>query len=223
VGTIDLGSAAAGLAASDFEGDPRAQGAAPDIGADEVNVDTDGDGVLDVNDTCPTASGPASNGGCPLPPADTDGDGVPDGSDSCPSEAAPGTSNGCPAGTPPDTAAPNTRIKSGPRGEIEKDTVTFKFSSTEQNSSFKCKLEALGGGKAASAKARFRPCTSPKRLRNLDPGEYRFSVRATDEAGNTDASPAKRKFEIVEGAGADSPPRAITLPFIGSSSVESSA
>jgi hypothetical protein len=31
--------------------------------------DTDGDGVIDLNDSCPAQPGPASNSGCPLPPA----------------------------------------------------------------------------------------------------------------------------------------------------------
>ena len=147
--TINAGTAsAASFGTVDFDGFPRNQGPAPDIGADEVNVDTDGDGVLDVNDACPavqgpvsnngcpdadgdgvpdpsdncpTVSGPASNGGCPLPPADTDGDGIPDASDACPAQAAPGTANGCPAAAP-DTRKPQTKIDKGPKGEIEKDT-----------------------------------------------------------------------------------------------------
>ena len=51
-------------------------------------ADTDGDGVPDASDNCPTVAGPTSNGGCPVPPppppADSDGDGVPDASDNCP-------------------------------------------------------------------------------------------------------------------------------------------
>ena len=54
--------------------------------------DTDGDGVLDKDDSCATQAGPAANKGCPWP--DTDGDGVLDKDDQCPSVA--GTLNGCP-------------------------------------------------------------------------------------------------------------------------------
>ena len=57
--------------------------------------DTDGDGVPNTLDACPTVPGTASNNGCPsqLSP-DTDGDGVPDTSDFCPT--IPGAINGCP-------------------------------------------------------------------------------------------------------------------------------
>lgn len=52
----------------------------------DTNADTDGDGVPDASDRCPTIYGPASNNGCPLDPNndDTDGDGVPNISDKCP-------------------------------------------------------------------------------------------------------------------------------------------
>lgn len=54
--------------------------------------DSDGDGVFDKEDACPTEAGPVENQGCPWP--DTDGDGVLDKDDACPTEA--GTLNGCP-------------------------------------------------------------------------------------------------------------------------------
>ena len=197
MGTIDLGSSAAGLGTADIEGEARTAGIAPDIGADELH-DADGDGVLDVNDACPSAagpastsgcpdgdgdgvpdasdncpaqSGPASNNGCPLPPPDTDGDGIPDSSDSCPTQAAPGTANGCPTVTPPDTDKPQTKISKGPKGEIESDAATFKFSSDEQGSTFECRLVELGGGKEARKAPKFKSCRSPRKLKNLDPGE----------------------------------------------------
>ena len=40
--------------------------------------DSDGDGVKDVQDTCPLEPGPASNDGCPASSPDSDGDGVGD-------------------------------------------------------------------------------------------------------------------------------------------------
>lgn len=54
--------------------------------------DTDGDGLADKNDKCPDVAGPATMMGCP----DADGDGVTDAEDNCPSEAGPATNNGCP-------------------------------------------------------------------------------------------------------------------------------
>lgn len=55
-------------------------------------VDTDGDGVTDVEDECPEQAGTAALGGCP----DTDGDGITDKNDECPD--VPGLKNqkGCP-------------------------------------------------------------------------------------------------------------------------------
>ena len=57
-------------------------------------VDTDGDGIPDINDKCPTVPGVAKYGGCPIP--DTDGDGINDEEDRCP--LVPGTADnlGCP-------------------------------------------------------------------------------------------------------------------------------
>lgn len=57
-------------------------------------VDTDGDGIPDGIDQCPTTPGVAPTG-CP-PPPDADGDGVPDSVDQCP--FVPGVApTGCPA------------------------------------------------------------------------------------------------------------------------------
>ena len=70
--------------------------------------DTDGDGILDNVDACPTEYGTQPNG-CPL---DSDGDGIPDNSDACPFEPGPAPS-GCPqggggpgGGNPPDCGQP---------------------------------------------------------------------------------------------------------------------
>ncbi len=55
-------------------------------------VDTDGDGVYDKHDDCPTIPGLAEFNGCP----DTDGDGIVDSEDDCPLAAGPAEHNGCP-------------------------------------------------------------------------------------------------------------------------------
>ncbi len=54
--------------------------------------DTDGDGIPDNQDLCPTVAGLPQFNGCP----DTDGDGIPDGEDECPTEAGPVATKGCP-------------------------------------------------------------------------------------------------------------------------------
>lgn len=62
-------------------------------------VDIDSDGVLDVDDFCPTIKGISAANGCP----DKDGDGVYDFVDKCPNAAGLKKDMGCP---PPDPKAP---------------------------------------------------------------------------------------------------------------------
>jgi outer membrane protein OmpA-like peptidoglycan-associated protein len=61
-------------------------------------ADTDGDGINDNDDKCPSVAGLAKYGGCPIP--DTDGDGINDEQDKCPTVAGLAKYNGCPI---PDT------------------------------------------------------------------------------------------------------------------------
>lgn len=58
--------------------------------------DTDGDGVLDADDACPTVYGTGADG-CPEPGVDSDGDGVLDEDDQCPDTPADATvdAEGC--------------------------------------------------------------------------------------------------------------------------------
>jgi len=61
-----------------------------------TNADTDGDGIVDSVDHCPTIAGLLKFNGCP----DSDMDGIPDISDNCPAVFGKQKYNGCPA---PDT------------------------------------------------------------------------------------------------------------------------
>ena len=54
--------------------------------------DTDGDGIADKNDKCPEVAGLTAMMGCP----DTDADGIADADDKCPTEAGPESNDGCP-------------------------------------------------------------------------------------------------------------------------------
>jgi outer membrane protein OmpA-like peptidoglycan-associated protein len=56
--------------------------------------DTDGDGIVDSKDKCPTVAGVAKYDGCPVP--DRDNDGVPDDIDQCPNVKGLAKYNGCP-------------------------------------------------------------------------------------------------------------------------------
>jgi outer membrane protein OmpA-like peptidoglycan-associated protein len=58
--------------------------------------DSDGDGLVDRVDRCPTVRGPVENQGCPLAEPDSDGDGLPDSADRCPHAAGPRDNGGCP-------------------------------------------------------------------------------------------------------------------------------
>ncbi len=60
--------------------------------------DTDGDGIADADDKCPTVAGVAKYQGCPIP--DTDGDGINDEEDKCPTVKGLARYQGCPI---PDT------------------------------------------------------------------------------------------------------------------------
>ncbi|MBM4359838.1 MAG: OmpA family protein, partial [Deltaproteobacteria bacterium] len=79
---------------------------------DQAKVDTDGDGIVDASDACPTVKGVASQDpkqhGCPapaVPPADTDADGIIDAVDACPTVKgepnADPKKHGCPPPPPP--------------------------------------------------------------------------------------------------------------------------
>lgn len=58
----------------------------------EKPIDTDGDGIPDIDDACPTVPGIAKFNGCP----DTDSDGIEDSKDECPTVPGLAEFNGCP-------------------------------------------------------------------------------------------------------------------------------
>ncbi len=78
-----------------------------------------------------------------------------------------------------DVTAPQTTIFKRKGGKIW-------FKSSEENSTFKCKLD----------KGKWKSCKSPYVIKNAEPGKHKFRVAATDAAGNRDTTPAKLKFTL---------------------------
>lgn len=91
-------------------------------------------------------------------------------------------------GSPPppsDTTAPDTTITTGPADSQSTD-ATVAFTASEAGSTFECKLDA----------AAFVSCTSPRQYTGLAVGQHTIQVRATDIAGNTDATPASVSWQV---------------------------
>jgi hypothetical protein len=89
-----------------------------------------------------------------------------------------------------DSAQPNSTI-SRVRVRSRRRRATVTFSGTDAVSSpseleFECKLDRRA----------FAPCNSPKTYRKLKPGRHTVKVRATDEVGNLETSPATRRFRV---------------------------
>ncbi|WP_205695643.1 glycine-rich protein [Conexibacter sp. SYSU D00693] len=86
-----------------------------------------------------------------------------------------------------DTAAPNTVITGGPPALTKSRSASLVFGSSDTDvSRLECKLD---GGEYAT-------CTSPKALSGLADGAHTFSVRAVDQAGNADPTPATRSWTV---------------------------
>ena len=88
---------------------------------------------------------------------------------------------------PADTTPPETTISGQPVSSSTETSASFSFSASELGSTFECKLD--GGS--------YGLCTSPKAYASLAVGSHTFSVRATDAAGNVDASPATYGWDVT--------------------------
>jgi hypothetical protein len=88
--------------------------------------------------------------------------------------------------SPPDTTPPETTITGGPSRAIRTKVASFTFSSTEPDGTFECRID----GAALVA------CSSPFATTPLTDGPHTFEVKATDQAKNTDPTPARRSFNV---------------------------
>jgi hypothetical protein len=82
-------------------------------------------------------------------------------------------------------SAPQASITSGPNGATNSPSPRFEFSSPEA-ATFQCKLDS----------GDWETCSSPKSYADLPDGAHAFSVRAIDEAGKVDPSPASLTFTV---------------------------
>jgi hypothetical protein len=87
-----------------------------------------------------------------------------------------------------DNTAPNTTISSTAIGTTQSTSANFTFTSNEAGATFACQIDSGG----------YSSCTSPKSYTSLGFGSHTFNVRATDQAGNTDASPAAETWSISD-------------------------
>jgi len=117
---------------------------------------------------------------------DSDADGYGDETqDACPTDVS----------TQLECDPPETKITKHPANKSKKPNAKFKFSSDEPGATFECKLK--GNGLDQEVK-QFNDCDSPRKYKGLDQGKFKFQVRAVDDGGNVDSSPAKDKFKVVD-------------------------
>jgi hypothetical protein len=200
-------SAAAASHRVTYKGVTAAQAVTKRITTASRQIDPDRDGLSSRTEERWTKTNPRK--------FDTDGDGFGDGAEVL-ARTNPRSASSVPLGppapppvatppqtppsipTPADTTAPATAIGSGPTGTTTSTGANFAFTSSESGSSFQCALDS----------GAWSNCTSPKSYSGLAVGSHTFAVKATDAAGNTDASPATRSWTVSS----PTPPADTTAP-----------
>jgi hypothetical protein len=84
-------------------------------------------------------------------------------------------------------SAPQTRLRHTPPHRTHDRTPSFRFSADEPAATFQCKID----------RERFRRCSSPFTAGRLRLGRHTFRVRARNEAGRFDPTPASYRFEVL--------------------------
>ena len=101
-----------------------------------------------------------------------------------------------------DTTPPDTTITSGPDASTLSTSASFAFTASDAGATFECKLDASS----------YATCTSPKDYSGLTTGAHTFSVRASDAAGNADATPATQTWTIAPDEDPGQPPPPADAP-----------
>ncbi|MEA2053617.1 MAG: triple tyrosine motif-containing protein [Candidatus Thermoplasmatota archaeon] len=97
-----------------------------------------------------------------------------------------------------DNTPPTTTITSGPSGTINYNDVTFEWTGSDDITStanlvYSYKLEGYDGSWSAWVS------DTSRTYNDLPNGGYTFKVKARDEAGNEDQTPAQRSFTVETG------------------------
>ncbi|HEY1013330.1 MAG TPA: Ig-like domain-containing protein, partial [Herpetosiphonaceae bacterium] len=95
-----------------------------------------------------------------------------------------------------DSTPPDTTITTPPGNPSNDTTPTFQFTGTDNvtppgSLAFQCRLYLTSATPPA-----FASCTSPSTSAALPDGSYTFQVRAVDQAGNIDPTPASYTWQI---------------------------
>jgi hypothetical protein len=108
----------------------------------------------------------------------------------------------CPEQDPP----PSTTLTAGPPDRVAARTATLLFTSSEAGSTFECRLDGES----------FAGCSAPKAYAGLAEGRHSFRVRATDDRGKIDETPARRDWLVdLSGPKVAISPRAVRLTLGG--------
>ena len=96
-----------------------------------------------------------------------------------------------------DSSIPDTEIVSGPEGAVSTTTASFTFRSPNamEPVDFECRLDGSA----------YETCTSTQSYADLDEGDHAFEVRAFNETGVRDPSPARREWTV------DTTPPTVTI------------
>ncbi len=94
-------------------------------------------------------------------------------------------------GSSTDTTPPETEITKGPKKKSKSKKATFEFTGTDDITApaaltFECSLDSEP----------FASCSSPTTFDKLKKGSHQVEVRASDQAGNTDPSPAPYDWKV---------------------------
>ncbi|HEV3377532.1 MAG TPA: hypothetical protein VG126_09670, partial [Thermoleophilaceae bacterium] len=92
-----------------------------------------------------------------------------------------------------ETTPPQTEITLAPPARTGSPDATFEFTGSDNVTGaleldFECSLNG----------AAYESCSSPRQLQDLAPGDYTMRVRAVDEAGNVDGSPATHAWTVED-------------------------